>query len=133
MPGFKLDCGPVECIPNRFGTAAEMTSEERFHDGAECQAVFLSDKTMAFISEGRISDGYGTLTESLYDLFRLLRSHPNVVPGGDLLRVPRQPRCLFEPNGRSIRRHNDAGRLLTLLLSIEAATLSRIISPTAWS
>src|SRR5215467_14208395 len=64
MPGFKLDCGPVECIPNRFGTAAEMTSEERFHDGAECQAVFLSDKTMAVISEGRISDGYGTLRAS---------------------------------------------------------------------
>ena len=79
MPGFKLDCRPVECIPNRFGTAAEMTSEERFHHGAECQAVFLSDKTMAFIGEGRISDGYGTLTESLYDLFRLLRFHPNVV------------------------------------------------------
>src|SRR5215468_1320538 len=86
MPGFKLDCGPVECIPNRFGTAAEMTSEER------------------------ISDGYGTLTESLYDLFRLLRFHPNVVPGGDLLRVPRQPRCLFEPNGRSIRRQEWGGK-----------------------
>src|SRR5262245_43492054 len=41
MPGFRLDCGSVEYIPNRFGTAAEMTSEERFHDGAECQAVFL--------------------------------------------------------------------------------------------
>lgn len=79
MPGFKLDCGPVERVPNRLGSAAEMTSKESFHHGTECQAVFFSDKTMAFIREGRIRDGYVTLPEGVHDLLGFLRLHPNIV------------------------------------------------------
>ena len=35
-PGFKLDRGPVECVPNRLCAAVEMASKERFHHSAEC-------------------------------------------------------------------------------------------------
>jgi hypothetical protein len=34
---------------------------------------------MAFIGEGRISDGYVTLPEGVHDLLGFLRLHPNIV------------------------------------------------------
>ena len=48
VSGLKFGRRAVECVPNRLGAAAEMTREKRFHHSTECQAVFLSNKTVAF-------------------------------------------------------------------------------------